>query len=251
MLPPYKFFITDGIAVYIGRDVQTKLHVHHALEIVMAIETPFLTSLDGINFEESHCSIVSADVPHQFIGQNGYYIFLYFDAELDYTTFLEETLPIAKQGILHYQDSQIPMIRNLFFDWLCNDTADTDAPIHIVQLLLKKGTAQTDLTGSLDERVMSAIKIVHSSIHKEISLENIAAAVYLSESRFAHLFKEETGIPFRRYVLWCRLQASLKAVVCGESFTAAAYEGGFSDVAHLSRTFSEMFGVSPSEVLKK
>lgn len=90
-----------------------------------------------------------------------------------------------------------------------------------------------------------------SSLHKEINLEAIASKVYLSESRFAHLFKEQTGIPFRRYVLWCRMQAALKAVMQGQSFTQGAYEGGFADVAHLSRTFTEMFGVSPSEVLKQ
>jgi len=46
------------------------------------------------------------------------------------------------------------------------------------------------------------------------------------------------------------MQAALQEVMKGQSFTNAAYGGGFSDVAHLSRTFTEMFGVSPSEVLK-
>jgi hypothetical protein len=44
MPPAFKLFIADGVAVYIGRNVQTKLHTHHALEIVMAFNTPFFLS---------------------------------------------------------------------------------------------------------------------------------------------------------------------------------------------------------------
>ena len=42
---------------------------------------------------------------------------------------------------------------------------------------------------------MDALTCIQSSLHKEINLEAIASKVYLSESRFAHLFKEQTGIP--------------------------------------------------------
>lgn len=36
MPPSFKLFISDGVTVYIGCNVQTKQHTHHALEIVMA-----------------------------------------------------------------------------------------------------------------------------------------------------------------------------------------------------------------------
>jgi AraC-like DNA-binding protein len=62
------------------------------------------------------------------------------------------------------------------------------------------------------------------------------------------LFKEETGVPYRRYRLWTRMGAALKALRSGRSLTHAAHEAGFSSSAHFSTAFAEMFGLPPSRV---
>ena len=54
---------------------------------------------------------------------------------------------------------------------------------------------------------------------------------------------EETGLPFRTYVLWRRLMKAVEIRAAGESLTEAAHQAGFSDSAHFSRTFLRMFGV--------
>jgi AraC-like DNA-binding protein len=78
----------------------------------------------------------------------------------------------------------------------------------------------------------------------------IADEIGLSESRFIHLFKEQVGIPFRRYLLWLRLVEAIELVLDGVSLTTAAHTAGFADSAHLSRTFRRMFGITPSYILK-
>ena len=106
------------------------------------------------------------------------------------------------------------------------------------------------LVPPVDPRIEKAVTLIEQLPVKNISLSLIAAEVHLSEGRFIHLFKEQIGIPVRRYLLWRRLLMAVKAVVRGSSFTTAAYETGFADSAHLSRTFKAMFGLSPSEVFK-
>jgi AraC-like DNA-binding protein len=54
---------------------------------------------------------------------------------------------------------------------------------------------------------------------------------------------EETGLPFRTYVLWLRLIRAADAHAGGLSLTEAAQDAGFADSAHLSRTFKRMFGI--------
>ena len=108
------------------------------------------------------------------------------------------------------------------------------------------------LTGltDLDPRILKVIMIIDNLPVKQASLVNLAGRVGLSESRLLHLFKKETGTQFRRYLLWRRLGDALELIFRGKDITWAAYESGFSDSAHLSRTFKENFGISASKVIR-
>ena len=72
----------------------------------------------------------------------------------------------------------------------------------------------------------------------------------LSASRFLHLFKAETGVPLRRYRIWNRMGAAVRACGEGLSLTEAAHAAGFASSAHFSSAFREMFGMMPSDLLK-
>ncbi|MCC7134500.1 MAG: helix-turn-helix domain-containing protein, partial [Gemmatimonadales bacterium] len=63
-----------------------------------------------------------------------------------------------------------------------------------------------------------------------------------------HLFVQEVGLAFRPYVLWLRLNRAVEAFAAGEALTAAAYQAGFSDSAHLSRTFRRMYGIAAASL---
>ncbi|HET6147003.1 MAG TPA: helix-turn-helix transcriptional regulator [Polyangia bacterium] len=77
-----------------------------------------------------------------------------------------------------------------------------------------------------------------------VRLADAAAHVGLSTGRARHLFVEETGLPFRTYLLWRRLMRAAELFSAGSSLTDAAQDAGFSDSSHLSRTFRRMFGIT-------
>ena len=72
----------------------------------------------------------------------------------------------------------------------------------------------------------------------------VASKLALSESRFLHLFSDELGISWRPYLLWRRIICAVQAMIKGSSATDAAHLAGFSDSAHLSRTFRNNFGMT-------
>jgi AraC-like DNA-binding protein len=76
----------------------------------------------------------------------------------------------------------------------------------------------------------------------------LARLVHLSPSRFAHLFREQLGLPVRNYLLWRRLVFALSRLQQGQSITTAAYESGFADGAHLCRSFRSVFGAMPTDL---
>ncbi|WP_369792902.1 helix-turn-helix transcriptional regulator [Terriglobus sp. TAA 43] len=102
-----------------------------------------------------------------------------------------------------------------------------------------------------DPLISEACNLIHLNLGRAISLTALASAVHRSPSRFAHRFKDATGVPLRRYILWCRIRVAVEAAVRGSSLTEAAYAAGFSDSAHLSRTFRSTFGIAPSLLFKR
>ena len=88
----------------------------------------------------------------------------------------------------------------------------------------------------------------HSGIAHRLTA--LAARAGLSPSRFLHLFKAETGVPLRRYRIWNRMGAAIRASGEGASLTEAAHAAGFASSAHFSSAFRDMFGMMPSDLAR-
>jgi AraC family transcriptional regulator len=105
------------------------------------------------------------------------------------------------------------------------------------------GSARADVP---DLRIRKVIAWAAERLDGAVSLSDAAPLVGLSATRLRHLFVEQTGLPFKTYLLWLRLTRALEQFAAGSSLTKAAHEAGFSDSAHLSRTFRRMFGIAPA-----
>ena len=99
------------------------------------------------------------------------------------------------------------------------------------------------LAKAVDDRVAAMMRFAAERVEERVSLQVAADRVRLSPGRARHLFAEQTGMPFKSYVLWTRLGRAVEEYAHGRSLTEAAHSAGFADSAHLSRTFRRMFGV--------
>jgi AraC-like DNA-binding protein len=102
----------------------------------------------------------------------------------------------------------------------------------------------------LDPRVTLVCTHLKESFKTAPSVAQLAERVGLSEGRLTHLFTQQLGVPLRRYVSWLRLRHVVYVYMLTGSLTSAAYEAGFADSAHLSRTFRSEFGLRPSALLR-
>jgi AraC family transcriptional regulator len=99
-----------------------------------------------------------------------------------------------------------------------------------------------------DPRIVKLIAWVAPRLDAAISLSDAAKFVGLSPGRARHLFVQQTGLPFRTYLLWLRLMRAVEIYVGRASLTEAAHQAGFADSAHLSRTFRRMFGIAAASL---
>lgn len=103
----------------------------------------------------------------------------------------------------------------------------------------------------IDPRIRKVLEKIKAEPSASYSMEELAEEVNLSPTRFIHLFKEQTGVPIRRFRQWVRMKTVITYVAHGKSLTEAALDAGFTDSAHFSRAFRNMFGITPSSVFNR
>ena len=114
---------------------------------------------------------------------------------------------------------------------------DSAGGIIEVQRAIQPGTAGGR---SLDARVQGAKEQLHDG--NPIRAEALAASLGLSVSRLSHLFSQEMGISLRAYSLFRRLIKAYGLKKQHPNLAAVAFEAGFSDHAHLTRTARRFLG---------
>lgn len=97
-----------------------------------------------------------------------------------------------------------------------------------------------------DPRVFQVCSIIDGELSGRLSPAVLANLVHLSESRLAHLFKQNTGSSIMGYIKEQRLRRAadllLKTDFCIKQIVS---EVGLSDVSHFIRDFSRQFGATP------
>lgn len=82
-----------------------------------------------------------------------------------------------------------------------------------------------------------------------MSQDELAQGLGLERTRALRLFKEATGTTFRQFKRWTGLQHAARLIVSGAGVRTAAMDAGFADAAHLTRTFKQSFGLTPSQAI--
>ena len=102
-----------------------------------------------------------------------------------------------------------------------------------------------------DRRVVSeALEYIRSRVSENITLEEIAQSVGLSQYHFLRIFKNTTGLPPHAYLVQMRVELAKTAIEKGCSIASAALQSGFSDQSHLTRCFRSVYGLPPGRYQK-
>jgi AraC-like DNA-binding protein len=117
-----------------------------------------------------------------------------------------------------------------------------------VNRVLRRLTPDATAIPELDFRVQTVVNELIADSSEHVSLQVLAARVRLSESRLAHLFRYEVGIPIRQYRLSLRMHEAITQIASGKSLTESAHMAGFADSSQFCRICKRMFGNSPSNL---
>lgn len=221
-------------------------HAHHAIQVVIAIDGDVRISGGDGRWQPCKGLIVRPDIEHSFDCNGALGAMLFVDPESHEGSWLTGPL---RQDITIVPDSRLAApIRELrAFLETPFESMEVGALIkHCIQSL----SPQPAPARALDDRVTKVIDTIRESDDLRVSLGDAAALAFLSPSRFAHLFRDQVGLPFSRYMLWRKLTRAMVAIGTRQTIADAAHAADFADAAHLTRTFNQMFGMAPSVLMQ-
>ena len=221
-------------------------HAHHAIQVVISVEGQTGIRGNRGDWQSAPAVIVKPDVEHSFDGGGAVGVMLLIDPEAVEGTWLRKSLQKDITLVPSARVAGCVAELRKFLD-------DPFSGMEVGALI--KHCVQSLCTGvaparSLDPRVTRVIEAIRKSDELRMSIEEAADLANLSPSRFAHLFKQQVGLPFRRYMLWRKLARAMVMIGREQTIASAAHAADFADAAHLTRTFYQMFGMAPSMLMR-
>ncbi len=231
-------------ALYVGPPFQLTPHRNAVAVLAVGIDAPFEVALDACDLSRGYrlCrTILIAPNSLHHIQAAHRIAFLYLDAaSRDYATLRGHWPAEQTDGTRDHRMADA-------LTWTFGHLADRamtwpDARDAIVMHLGFQGRPV------VDQRIARVADRLRTEPAVSIGAATYASDVGLSVSQFLYLFRDAMGVPFRRYRLWCRIVAAVRAAKGGATLTDAAYASGLSSSAHFSTAFRDMFGLAPSEL---
>jgi AraC-like DNA-binding protein len=214
-------------------------HSHHCFQLLMAMRRTLLIRRGGGDeWMKCGAALVRPDAAHEVDARETTVLIGFVDSESELGAALGERI---EGDISRVSAAEVARWRASL------GTTPTEAR---VERWVRKELLHRRRAVKIHPRVTLVLKHLREKlgIVDDFSLKALAGISGLSQSRFMHVFTESVGVPLRPYILWLRLQRASCELMNGASATAAAHSAGFSDAAHLTRTFRRMLGMTPTDL---
>jgi len=238
------FFIAHDLILFVGERLFTLPHHHFTASVTLSLDAPLrVRSPDGVQCAQ--CMIAHPNAEHQLEASSGPVVNLQIDPETeDYTRRAPREL--ARTPLLLLQRPEVESLLARVSPLLRASPMDPRA----VASAVLTGLGEPSDARVYDPRIGKVLTLLKQRFPEAPSTSELAREVGMSEGRLIRVFGNDVGVPLRRYVLWLRLRHVVFCLAAGENLTAAAHAAGFADSAHLARVFRDMFGISPSQLLR-
>jgi two-component system response regulator YesN len=126
-------------------------------------------------------------------------------------------------------------------------------PSEVGKLRNHSAKDSVDLEMKKNEDVITiALQYIHAHYFLNVSLEKVAAIIYLNPIYFSQLFKQRMGIGYKDYVIQLRMERA-KELLCDSSLriTDVAELVGYPDIRYFTQVFRKRYHVTPTEYRNK
>ncbi|WP_394822649.1 helix-turn-helix domain-containing protein [Pendulispora albinea] len=228
------FLLSDRV-LFVGALGDTWPHAVHAVKILVAYEGQFQIRFGNGPWQQARSAIVAPDEVHAVRGSRVFGHLAFILPERDGERYAIARSQISVPGLERLpHDLSLKVDESRVTDWL-------DA--------FFARAAECTARKPLDLRIARALEYLRFANAITTRLDPLSRSSALSPSRFSHLFREETAIPFRTYAQLMRIRAAVAYLGEGLGLSEAALASGFADHSHFGRSFRRMFGTKPGALV--
>jgi AraC-like DNA-binding protein len=240
-----QLYMGPGRVLYCGPLQHLDTHVYGADVLHVGIHAPFRILLGDGEWRTCRCALVPAGTPHALDLAGGVHGKLFVERHGPSWSFLRSRYPYSDTEVTSFSDEEtVECFRRV------HDENPTPAALAgYVHRLLGAESPATDVR--CDARIQHAIDLICREPDRNFSQVELAGRLGLSPSRFLHLFRQHTGVPYRRFRNWKRMVAAVQSLHAADNMTRAALDAGFADATHFSHSFRDTFGVNPAPVFRR
>lgn len=98
-----------------------------------------------------------------------------------------------------------------------------------------------------NHQVDDILAYINQNIAQSITMEQLSAQFYLSESYICRIFKAATGTTINKYITARRISIAKSLLNEGASVSEAFEQSGFNDYSNFFKAFTKAVGVSPKK----
>jgi AraC-like DNA-binding protein len=231
--------------IAISNSIEADCHKHWLMQM-------FLSSKMELNIEVNNqiipCSaiLVNHDTPHNFKTEGETHFTMLIDPTTELGCMVRGLL-MGEPFYVFSHEKTLAMqqaLKNVLVQ------KREDAYLFLIKHIISQFTHNN--MKKFDHRVTKIFELLENCVHEDEfhQIKYFSKKIRLSESRLAHLFKEESGIPLKSYIVLHKLQRAYESIFNGENITTAAVNAGFDSPSHLAYTNKMMTGMSLSKIIK-
>ena len=221
-----------------------------------------------INYNTSHAFFESDDASEPFVVYDLLFTPKFLDASLldnvrfesINSSFLFYSLFPAMQAgpDIHISGSSYNSFGDLFnkiyqeFTYRENGYLDM-IRAYVVELIIKifrkmGAVSHPEIFNRQAQIVDTTLDYLRQNYQKQLSLDDLAAQVFLSKDYFARLFRETTGMPISALLQQIRIDEACKLLAGTDTkIDDIAGECGFNDIQYFYRIFKKVTGMTPRQ----
>ncbi len=233
-------WVTPDRVFYVGLLGAPSVRMMGSIIVYVAVKDAIRIRIDDHDWRVTEMAVVPPYVPHEVLSEARLINVIKVEAE---TVNLVD-LPLVLRGRGPVEAPEfVTRVRQRSVELRARENGDLMS-LDFDRLFFDEPLARRQI----DRRIQEVIDGIKRDPSAPAHAEDCARDVSLSFSRFLHLFKDETGVPFRSFRSWKRARSLLHRVNRTSNLAHVALDIGYPDSTHFSHSIRQAYGLKPKDI---